>query len=101
MADTTGLEQARQTAEKLKAETTKKVDEKPIASQSTQAKKPTTQIKVELKEPEAEKEMTLEVIEPAKIENNQLVLTPKHLALIKTQIAANATAAVSYHRIFG
>lgn len=32
-----------------------------------------------------------EVIEPAKIENGQLILTPKHLDLIKTQIAKKAT----------
>lgn len=38
-------------------------------------------------------ENALELVQPAQIKDGQLMLTPKHLELIKTQIAKNATKA--------
>ncbi len=43
------------------------------------------------KKADPEPPRVLEVIEPAKIENDQLMLTPKHLELIKSQIAKDST----------
>lgn len=42
---------------------------------------------------ELSEDTELEIVKPAEIKNGQLILTPKHLDLIKTQIAKDATPA--------
>jgi len=54
---------------------------------------PVTPSKAVVAEPAVVETKTVEVVDPPKIENDQLVLTPKHLDLIKNAIAPTATPA--------
>lgn len=70
--------------------------EKPLASSETPKlgvdPQELKEVQVQLPDPAGdEKAKQLDVIEPPRIQNNQIVFTPKHLDLIKTQIAKDAT----------
>lgn len=94
----TGFEAAKETATKIKASTEAKKEpetkkETKIASKKpkSEAIKPTTP-QVETTPETPKKEIVKpEEVQPAQIENGQLMLTPKHKELIQKKIAPNAT----------
>lgn len=101
----TAQDQARATAARIKAESEADKTAKEEAKKSPKVvntKEEAAEAVEELKAKKAEKSDVAVVekepeqpqesaIEPAREENGQLIMTPKHIELIKTQIAKNAT----------
>jgi phage recombination protein Bet len=85
--------------DEIKAEIKAKLDQPEAPKVSVTATPATATVKDPIlkKEPEAKSPADVvitkpaEVVEPAEIKDGQLILTPKHLELIKTQIAKRAT----------